>query len=146
MVILKNIWSDMKAIWSQTFVCKLKLSFLNIFSKTPQRNHTFPRFFYAKINCCLYFTRKKWKIIDYRVLTLWRHSDIIYFNGWYLFWYQWKEDIPSRLIIGGGLQQPLRKICLGKMFRRTRVKHVSLSLFMYQRKTMTKIMQNIKFH
>ena len=69
------------------------------------------------------------------------HYDVIvtsYINGWYLFWYQWKEDVHTYtlvvnlglydlqdLIIQGVLQQPpLRKICLGKPLRITRVKNI----------------------
>ena len=67
------------------------------------------------------------------------HYDVImrsYIYWWHLFWYQWKEDVhtytlvvkviwPSVLIILGVATTPLRKICLGKTLRRTRVKRSS---------------------
>ena len=63
-----------------------------------------------------------------------------YINGWYLFWYQWKEDVhtytgikfrviwPSVLIIRRGLQKtPSENMC-GKTLRRTRVKTMSFQM------------------
>ena len=57
------------------------------------------------------------------------HYDVIvtsYINGWYLFWYQWKEDVQTyTLVVNLGLyyfniDNP--KICSGKPLRITRVK------------------------
>ena len=65
------------------------------------------------------------------------HYDIIvrsYINGRYLFWYRWKEDVHTYTLVVNlgymifsidnpwGCNNPLRKICLGKTLRRTRVK------------------------
>ena len=67
------------------------------------------------------------------------HYDLIvtsYINGWYLFWYQWKEDVHTYTLVvkvkgymtfsidnpEGVATTPLRKICLGKTLRITRVK------------------------
>ena len=77
----------------------------------------FLRFFYVKINFSLYFT---YKIAISQFSWARSHYDVIltsYIIGWYLFWYQLKEDVhtytgskfrviwPSVLIIqGGGLQ------------------------------------------
>ena len=87
------------------------------------------RFFYVKIIFCVYFTHK---MTFSQFSRVYLHYDVIvrsYINGWYLFWYQWKEEVHRYtfvalglydfpvLIIRRGLQQPLlRKICLERFF------------------------------
>ena len=60
--------------------------------------------FYEKINVCLYFTHK---IAISQFSWARSHYDVIvtsYINGWYLFWYQWKEDVHTyTLVVNLGL-------------------------------------------
>ena len=60
--------------------------------------------FYVKINFCLYFTHKmgisqfSWVRSQYDIIVT------SYINGWYLFWYQWKEDVHTyTLVVNLGL-------------------------------------------
>ena len=83
-------------------------------------------FFYVKINFTYIFSHKK---TNSQFLRACSHHDVIvrsYIIGWYLFWYQWKEDVHSYEIYmtfnidnpEGVLQQPpLWKICLEKMLQ-----------------------------
>ena len=119
------------------FVCKLEWPFSNILCKKSHENcmFFFLRFFYVKINFCLYFTHK---IIISQFSWAHSHYDVIVtsnINGWYLFWYQWKEDIHTYTMVvnlglydlqygysRGGLQQPPSENRFGKTRRITRVK------------------------
>ena len=49
-----------------------------------------------------YISRTKWPFLNFRGRA---HSDVIvYINGWYLFWYQWKEDVHTyTLVVNLGL-------------------------------------------
>ena len=52
-------------------------------------------YFYIKINFYLHFTHK---MTISQFLRACSHYDIIvrsYINGWYLFWYQWKEEVHT---------------------------------------------------
>ena len=105
----------------------------------PWKSHVFT-IFYVEINFCLYFTHKMaishffWAPSHYDVKVT------SYINGWYLFWYQWEEDVHTyTLVVNLGLYDlsidnprgvgttPLRKICLGKTLRIRRVKKLSLT-------------------
>ena len=98
-VYFTNIWSDM---YSTKFVCKLELSFCNIFSKKKTWKLDVLIIFLCK-NKFLPIFHTQNEISQFsRVCS---HYDIMgtsYINGEYLFWYQWKEDI-HRLVVNLGL-------------------------------------------
>ena len=56
-----------------------------------------------KIACFLRFLRKNQFLpIFYTQNGHFSHYDVIvtsYINGWYLFWYQWKEDVHTYTLV-----------------------------------------------
>ena len=97
-IILRNIWSDMHS----KLCLQVRMAiFWHILQKIPWKLHVFT-IFYIKINFCLYFTHKmaisqfSWARSHYDVIVM------SYMNGWYLFWYQWKEDVHT-LVVNLGL-------------------------------------------
>ena len=89
---------------SQNFVCKLDLSLSNIFSKKPMKIAFIHDFLRKKINFCLYFTHKMTISRFLRACPIYDVIVTSYIYGWYLFWYQWKEDIHSyTLVVNLGL-------------------------------------------
>ena len=88
--------------------------------------------FYTKINFYLYFTCKMAISRFSRACSLYNVIVTSYNNGWYLFWYQWKEDIHIYTLVRVIMTLPVdnqggcRKLCLGKMLRRTMVNPTKL--------------------
>ena len=66
--------------------------------------HVFIIFFYAQNNIWLYLTHKMTISQFFRACS---NYDVIvrsYINGWYVLWYQWKEDVHSyTLVVNLGL-------------------------------------------
>ena len=91
-------------ICTPNFVCKLEWPISNIFcKKTPRKSHVLT-IFYVKIIFCLYFTHKM-AISQFSWAR--SHYDVIvtsYISGWYLFWYQRKENVHTyTLVVNLGL-------------------------------------------
>ena len=124
-VILKLVYfENLLVIFTLNFVCKLKSSFSNTFSKNRMKIPRFNDFLRKNQFLPIFYTQH-----DNQFSRAWSHYDIIvrsYINGWYIFWYQWMERGCPYIYIGGKrviswsslLQQPLLcEICLGKKNR-----------------------------
>ena len=47
----------------------------------------------------IFYTQNAWPFLNFRGRA---HIDVIvtsYINGWYLFWYQWKEDVHTYTLV-----------------------------------------------
>ena len=99
-------------------VCRLDLALSYVFCRKFRENRMFLRFF-SQNRFCLFFV---FIFNMLKILRLRLHYDTIvtsYADGWYLFWYQWKEETHSYTVVAnirvqgvyyrksrGGLQQP----------------------------------------
>ena len=59
--------------------------------------------FYVKINFFLYFTHKMAISQFSRARSRYEVIVTSYIDGWYLFWYQWKEDVHTYTLVNVGL-------------------------------------------
>ena len=83
-------------IFDPNIVCKLELSFLThlVKEKKKMKIAFFFTICYVKVIFSIFYTQNYHFSINEGVLTSWVlvKANI---NGWYLFWYQWKEDVPT---------------------------------------------------
>ena len=52
--------------------------------------------FLRKKSIFAYILRTKWPFLNFRGRA---HIMTSYINGWYLFWYQWKEDVHTYTLV-----------------------------------------------